>query len=288
MSGSQSSTPGRRLRNVVEPLAANVYFAPEAQEAYTAIGLSSYPESYFSSRGGCLGQVPGEVIASAFGVFYPPMVAGFVAAAWEKVDVETLLDARRRGATAALERILSGKPDGLERATELLQRAAEAGTVAGHPLYAGLLALEWPGDPIGDFWRAADLVREHRGDGHTCAWVAHGLTAPEVLLLTEAWWGLALHSYSRTRAWPQHEMEATMASLRDRGLLDGEQLTPAGEELRESIEAMTDATERSVLDALGDDVDELTELLRPWAKAVVDTGGYPTDPASLSRSVPKS
>jgi len=288
MTGSQSSTPGRRLRNVVEPLAANVYFAPEAQEAYASVGVASYPESYFASRGGCMGQVPGEVIASAFGVFHPPMVAGFVAAAWSKTDVGTLLGARRQGATAALERILGGKPDDLDRATELLRRGADAGVVAGHPLFAGLRSLEWPGDPIGDFWHAANMVREHRGDGHTCAWIAHGLSAPEVLLITEAWWGLPIHSYSRTRGWPADEVEATIASLEDRGLLDGEHLTLAGEELRESIEQMTDRAEQPVLDALGNDVDELTELLRPWARAVIESGGYPTDPATLAPSKGRS
>jgi hypothetical protein len=281
MSGSQSSTPGRRLRNVVEPLAANVYFAPEAHAAYAELGLDSFPLGYFASRGGCLGQVPGEVIAAAFGVFYPPMVTGFIDAAWEKTTAADVVDARRRGATASLERIV-GKPDGLERATELLRRATEAGTVAGHPLYAGLLSLDWPGDPVGDFWRAADLVREHRGDGHTCAWVAHGLTAIECLLITEAWWGMPINTYARTRAWPTDQVDATIASLADRGLLVDGQLTPAAEELRESVEAMTDRTEQAVLDALGDDLDELIELLRPWAKAVIDAGGYPTDPASLA------
>src|SRR5437764_407599 len=82
----------------------------------------------------------------------------------------TIADVRRRGATASLERILGDKPDGLDRATELLKRAGEAGTVAGHPLYAGLVSLDWPGDPMGNLWRAADIVREHRGDSHTAAW----------------------------------------------------------------------------------------------------------------------
>jgi hypothetical protein len=65
-------------------------------------------------------------------------------------------------------------------------------------------------------------------------------------------------------------------------LADGD-LTPTGEELRESIEAMTDRTEQPVLDALGDECDELVDLLRPWARAIIDSGGYPTDPASLTR-----
>src|SRR4029079_1570144 len=110
----------RRLRDLVEPIAANVYFAEEAQKNYADLGLN-YPQGYFSSRGACMGQVPGHVIAAAFGVFYPPMVVQFVDDAWSKTDAATGPAARQRGATASLERILGGpKPDGIDRATELL------------------------------------------------------------------------------------------------------------------------------------------------------------------------
>ena len=270
----------RRLRDLVEPIAANVYFAQEAQEAYGDLGLN-YPEGYFCSRGACMGQVPGEVIAAAFGVFYPPMVVGFVASGWAKTDAPTILAARQRGATAALERILGSKPDNLDRATELLRRAGDAGTVEGRPLFAGLRSLGWPGDPIGDLWRAADLVREHRGDSHTMAWVTHGLTAIEVLLLTEAWWGMGFNTYMRTRAWPDDEVQATLADLRQRGLVDDNGLTAEGTELRRSVEEATDRNVAGVMAALGDDADELFAIIEPWAKAIVDSGGYPTDPSQL-------
>jgi hypothetical protein len=274
----------RRLRDLVEPLAANVYFADEAQQAYADLGLN-YPQGYFSSRGACMGQVPGEVIAAAFGVFNPAMVVMFVDQAWEQTDAATILGARRRGATAALERILGPKPEGAERATDLLRRMADACTNAGRPLYSGLSSLEWPGDLLGDLWRAADLVREHRGDGHVCAWVSHQLSAIEVLLMTEAWWGLPLNTYMRTRGWPAEEVDATLASLIDRGILADGVLTDAGTELRASVEAMTDRGERAVVDAVTDDeMQELFGLLEPWARAIVETGGYPTDPSTLSRA----
>ena len=272
----------RRLRDLVEPIAANVYFAPEAQEAYGELDLN-YPEGYFCSRGACMGQVPGEVIAAAFGVFYPPMVVGFVSSGWSKTDAPTILAARQRGATAALERVLGSKPDGLERATELLRRAGDAGTVEGRPLFAGLRSLGWPGDAIGDLWRAADLVREHRGDSHTMAWVTHGLNAIEVLLLTEAWWRMPFNTYMRTRAWPDDDVQATISDLRDRNLIDDSGLTEAGTDLRASIEEATDRGERDIVAALGDDADELFGILEPWSKAIVESGGYPTDPSQLTR-----
>jgi len=274
----------RRLRDLVEPIAANVYFAEEAQKEYAELGLN-YPQGYFSSRGACLGQVPGQVIAAAFGVFYPPMVTQFVEEAWGMTDAPTVLAARRRGATAALERILGAKPDGAARATELLRRMADACTNAGRPLYSGLSSLDWPGDVAGDLWHAADLVREHRGDGHVCAWVSHGLSAIEVLLMTEAWWGLELNTYMRTRGWPADEVQTTLASLVERGVLEDGKLTDKGTELRAAVEATTDAGETAVVNALTDEeITELFGLLEPWAVAIVDSGGYPVNPADLTRA----
>jgi hypothetical protein len=104
----------RRLRNAVEQVAAGVYFAPEAHEAYTALGFEGSPvaqdgvarpelKSYFTSRGACMGQVPGE-----------------------------------QGATAMLQRILGDKPDRLGRVTDLLRRAADAAAWEGRAIYGGL------------------------------------------------------------------------------------------------------------------------------------------------------
>ena len=53
----------RRLRDLVEPIAAAVYFAPEAQSRYEALGLN-YFEGYFCSRSAGLGAAPWRVLAT--------------------------------------------------------------------------------------------------------------------------------------------------------------------------------------------------------------------------------
>src|SRR5579864_93969 len=185
---------GRRLLEVLEPIAANVYFAPEAHAAYAALGFEpsrqaragvAYPDgvAYFTSRGACLGTVPGEVVASAFGVFNPAVVVMAVAEGWKRTDRDRILAARQSGAVASLRRLIGGadgEPAALARATELLRRGAEGADVAGRALFAGLRSLGWPGEPMADFWRAADLVREHRGDSHIAAWLDHDLDAVEI------------------------------------------------------------------------------------------------------------
>jgi hypothetical protein len=55
---------------------------------------------------------------------------------------------------------------------------------------------------LGDLWRAADLVREHRGDSHVITWAVGGVDAVEVLLLTEQWWGSPLARTPRRGAGP--------------------------------------------------------------------------------------
>jgi hypothetical protein len=279
--------PARRLWDVIEPLASQIYFAPEAHRAYEAIGFDGpsrvvggieFPNmhAYFVSRGACLGDhVSGHLIAAAFGVFKRPMVVAAVEEGWKRTDGPAILAARLQGATAALRRMLGDAPDGLGWATDVLQRAAEAAPGEGRALFSGLLSLGFPGDPMGDFWRAADLIREHRGDSHIAAWINADLDACEIGLLTDPWRGQPLKSWVRSRGWTDDELDAGCDRLRSRGFLDGDTLTTAGFDLREQIESATDVMERRVIDALGDDAERLFTLLDGWAENVVTARGYP-------------
>ena len=141
------------------------------------------------------------MVAAAFGCFNPKAVVPFVAVGWQTTDREAILRAREQGATAMLQRVLGDRPEGMDRVTGLLRHAAEAAPWAGHAMYSGLRSLGFPGTPMGDLWRAADLVREHRGDSHVISWAVGGADAVEVLLLTEQYWGVPVRAYapSRTR-----------------------------------------------------------------------------------------
>jgi hypothetical protein len=267
----------RRLRDLCEPVAGSVYFVPEAQEQYRALGLDNFAESYFISRGACLGNPSGEVICAAFGVFNPDIVLPAVEAGWAKTDPPTILAAREKGATAGLERILGDADVG--RPVEILRRTMEAVDYAGRALFAGLRSLGLPDHPLAQLWRVCDYVRERRGDGHIAAWVSHGCPMIEISVLTELAWGLQLGQYSPTRGWSKEQIADAAASLEAKGfLLDGA-LTDAGKDYRRSIEDATDTGETTVVDALGDDADELFTLLQPLQEMVLDARGYPVNPA---------
>ncbi|MDQ3107121.1 MAG: hypothetical protein M3Q68_04875 [Actinomycetota bacterium] len=279
----------RRLWDVIEPLASSVYFVPEVHANYEKLGLPGFGAGYFCSRAACMGEVPGEVVAATFAVFNPAIVVPAVEEGWSKTDAPTILAARLDGQRAALGRLLGDAAEDtgkLARATELLVRAADAAPLAGRPLFAGLRSLGLPGDPLGDLWRAADVVREHRGDSHVLAWTAMHLTPVEITLLTELWWHQSVGGYIRTRGWSAEEIEAGIASLRERGFIDGDPatFTPAGEQLRTVVEEMTDGGEAELVAALGDDAEELLDLLAPLTDAILAAKGYPRDPAAIGRT----
>ncbi len=269
----------RRLRDLVEPIAAGVYFAPEAIDSYKALGLN-YFEGYFCSRGACLGKAPWTVICAAFAAFKPAAVETAVTGGWAKTEPDAMLAARLAGAEAQLQRIIGDPPPEVATATDLLYGLTDGVDRSGRAIFAGLSALDRPRSPWGNLWHAADLVREHRGDGHIAAWVAH-VDSTEITVLTELAWGIPPRSYVYTRGWNEEEVDAAYERLTERGLVDGEQLTPEGKELRTEIERETDRAEREVLDRLGDRNEELFGVLEPWSKAIVAGGGYPVDFSQL-------
>jgi hypothetical protein len=276
----------RRLRNLVEPIAAVVFFAPEAQAAYVRLGFppprgeeDGIPlfdwDAYFVSRAACMGQVRGEVVAAAFGVFSPGWVVRAIEQGWVLTDPATIIAAREHSAVAALARLLGGTPEGVARATALLQRGLAAVYVAGKPVFAGLRALGWPGTPLGDLWRACDLYREHRGDAHITSWTSVGLNGCEACIINDLYQGLSLGSYVRTRGWSGQEVDTAIASLRQRSWLEGERLSEAGRAVREAMETTTDNQQRPIIETIGEDFEELVALLTPWRDAIMAGHGYP-------------
>ena len=111
--------PARRLAAAIEPVVGQVYFAPECHQRYERLGFDAsrreldgvaMPDgpAYFTSRGSLLGQVPGQVVAAAFGVFNPEVVVPFVALGWSRTDAATIcatLDSTLIVARLALSRI---------------------------------------------------------------------------------------------------------------------------------------------------------------------------------------
>ncbi len=286
MDRSTAPTAERRLGGALEPVIGQIYFAPEAHDGYVALGFEpsvhragdvQLPDgpAYFTSRGSVMGQVSGQVIASAFAVFNPDVVVPCVDFGWTLTDADTICTARDAGALGQLERILSSAPAGRQRVEELLRRATEEIALEGRPLAAGITRLVDPDHPLGVIWRRGDLLREFRGDSHTAAWISAGFDAVEIGLLTELFWRLPPRSYARTRGWTDEHFDAASERLRSRGLIDASgSFTAAGRAAREAIERVTDEQMEPVMRRLGNDADELIALLEPWGRDIRSAGGY--------------
>jgi len=160
--------------------------------------------------------------------------------------------------------------------------------VSGRALAAGALARPAPDHPLGEMFRAGDVLREYRGDCHIASWDAAGLTAIEIGLLTERYWNLPLRSYSRTRGWTDAQYDEAVEALEARRLLADGDFTDAGRQLRERIEVDTDRQMAPVLARIGDELEPLLAVLGRWGAAVRDGKGYPrSGPHDLARDQPR-
>jgi hypothetical protein len=267
----------RELRDLVEPVAATVYFAPESKEAYEKLGLTFIP-GYFCSRSACLGKLPGESVAAIFGSFNPEIVTAAVKTGWSLTEPSILLEARLQSATAAIKRVFSSQSmtlqsDSLEQAATILKNATDAVSVDGRPLFAALRSLPWPEDPIGALFRGCDLVRERRGESHISAWVSSGLEAVEVLILTELWYGVPSGSSTHTRGWSQVDIQDASTKLIEKGFLSEDGLlTDLGRQARDSVEDATDRAEQSLIDSIGDQEGALVSVLEQATQAIIESG----------------
>ncbi|WP_060573304.1 MULTISPECIES: SCO6745 family protein [unclassified Pseudonocardia] len=273
-------SPARALRDALEPLAMHDVWSSRVGEATAAHGHDFF-SAYVTGRAAPFGaDAPPELVAAAFAVFEP----GFVGDTWESgralLPIEDLQRLREDATVESLQEILGDDPD-VAPVAAVLERAVDAVAGAGRPLFAALRARPRPEHPAGRLWRAADLVREHRGDGHVAASVAAGLDPVRMGILAELWVGYPLGEYSGTRAWPEEFATAGAHRLADEGLITsaspGAELTDAGRAFRDGVEAATDASQADLLTALGPDLEHVTAALNRWSDACVAAGAFPPD-----------
>jgi len=271
--------PARRLRDALEPLAMHAVWAHEVYDALAPRGLD-FLSAYVYGRGSSLGEVPSSVVAAAFAVFPPEMIDELWAAGRARLGRAELIALRDAGAAASLRKVLGDatSEDEVLEVARALESAVDAAEGAGRPLFSALRAAPRLDDPYGRLWRAADLAREHRGDGHVAVCVAAGLRACEMNILTELWLGYSLGEYSNTRGWSREATEAAIAHLTVTGLISNWELTEDGRGFRDRLEARTDATEQSLVDALGEHLESVIAAVTPWSARCIAAGAFPADP----------
>jgi hypothetical protein len=269
------TSPGRALRDAIEPIATICFWSEPAYDAYASKGLD-FLGGYVWGRGCVLGEPEGAVVAAAFGVFEPGLIATLYDAARNDCSLADVRAAKESGAVTALRHVLGGAD--VTAVVAVLRQAVAAADPTGRALHAGLTALPWPQHPLGQLWHACTMLREHRGDGHLAACVAAGVGGLEANLLTEARIGWEPFSYTGSRGWSAAAMSAAADDLTERGLLTGGALTPAGTALRDDLERTTDHLVAPVVAAAGPGLAEAVTRLDEWSQQITAAGWFPPDP----------
>jgi hypothetical protein len=273
-----SVTAARLLRDSAEPIATICWWSREANDAALDLGLGFF-ERYVRGRAAPLETSNASVVMSCFGTFEPTLIQSVLARRNALVSDEQILQARERGAVAALRVVTDGiDMSAADWACARLHEVMAGVEATARPLFAALRSLSSPTDPLGKLWRAAELYREHRGDGNLAASISAGLDRVEMNVLTELWLGYPLGEYSGTRGFAPDLIEAAAERLRRRGWMDANSLTEGGRVAREDIERVTDDTQKSIIEGLGGDVGEITKAFGVIGRAVVDSGAAPSDP----------
>ncbi len=270
-----------RLTRTLDTLHSAVYFLPEANEKFGQLGFD-FRTHYFAGRSAPMGAVSANVVAATFYNFNPQLVASAIPAAWELASPPTVTRVRYEIVASGLPRVLgdelAGSPE-VARAAALLRRVAESVPNAdGRPLYGAHAELPWPDAPVVALWHAITLLREYRGDGHIAALVTSGLSGLEALI-THVATGIGFNAESarQLRGWNHDEWNAATEGLMSRGLLrGGGELTPAGIELRSTIEDLTDELGYPPWRALpAEEADELVGFAQVIRAAVQAAGVFP-------------
>ena len=152
---------------------AAFYFHPDTVARGKEIGLDGF-RFYFLGRGGVLGDVPAEVVVSAFGYFEPGLLAKMWDSARERVAPA---EAAREhlACNAALGRSRLAGVAGLDAYADAAAQVVASVDLGALPLFAGVLAQDVPDDAPARALHHTVLLRELRGSVHLVAVAACGL-----------------------------------------------------------------------------------------------------------------
>jgi hypothetical protein len=142
-------------------------------------------------------------------------------------------------------------------------------------MYAALRALPMPEEPVARLWHAANMLREHRGDGHIAALVSEWIGGTEAHVLSALAMGIyPAESFGRIHHLPEARLAEVINGLRDRGLIEASgRFTDAGRATKARIESLTDTLAEAPYQGLEPlELDQLIASLTPISRTLVATG----------------
>ena len=92
-----------------------------------------------------------------------------------------------------------------------------------------------------------------------------------------------MRTYVRSRAWSASDLDGAEERLRSRGVIEGDGLSASGRAAREAVEEATDRPCQPIVDALGDDLSTVVDVVGGWSAVIREGKGYlSTGPHELS------
>jgi hypothetical protein len=127
---------------------------------------------------------------------------------------------------------------------------------------------------VARLWHGANLLREHRGDGHVAALLTVGIGGTEAHVLHALSEGMPAENFGRVSHLPRAQLAAVVDGMRARGLVGADGwLTAAGRQTKERVETLTDELAAPAYDILEpDELDQLVADLEPLAAVLVAAG----------------
>jgi hypothetical protein len=278
--GSPALQAARAISAASEPFTLWGLFRPETAEALALAGLDP-KVSYLAVRAAPLGAAAPAVVVAAFRSLPAEPIRAVMPSVWSKLTPEQLLDLTHDSISAACRTAFLDSPLHADVAAvaDLLESVVSQLDTSGRPLAAGGQAVPLPNEPWARAWRLLTTLREHRGDAHVAALVTSNLTLPQTEVLMAAWAGghLNVTALRQTRGLTDQTWDKARQDLTQRGLLrDDGTISPAGRELRDHLEHLTDVASTHAWAAADPDATvRIYDFARAASAHLVDTGRIP-------------
>jgi hypothetical protein len=255
-----------------------VYFVPEANEEYAALGVEPGRGTYFASRTAPMGVVPDQVILATFYNFSEHAVrTAEIGRVWAGTTPDALQAARFRAVRRSSDRVGCTPSEAeITEARALIDPVVAGLSLAGKPLAAANAAVPLPDDALLALWQQLTIVREWRGDVHIALLVANEIGPCECMVLQVGTGRFPLAITQATRMWNEQEWAQAIVGLHARGWVTAEgAMTEAGTAAREHLEDETDRVCASIWKPIGEvSAKRLAEILDPIHTAMAAAGTY--------------
>jgi hypothetical protein len=265
-----------------------IYWDPVALENYKALGLEIGGVTYIASRSAPLAPAGAQVVAATFYSISPEFIAAALQIAEQHTTYDAIVEARNDAVVRGLRAYVPEICDSLAALAAPLWAAADALPVSGRALFASHRQQARPADPLLSAWLAVNCIREWRGDTHFAVLATEDISATQAGLLHNAFLNYPTDWIPRSRGSDDAALDAAYASLCERGLATGREITPAGLALRARIEERTDSLCELAWRALGEELtNEFLSLVEPVGDRLVsridETAGTEWMPAARLR-----